>query len=612
MEHKWPQSHDEQTDMLRPARPAPPAAWPPPPSDEPTVRIKPGSGDGGKKPNLRKAGIVAGAVFGALVVIYGLDLTLSSGEVPRGVTVAGVDVGGESPEDAERMLRDQIEPRVTQPVSVTVGDVDSEFDPAKAGLSIDWQATLERAGDQPLNPITRLTSFFTSRDVGVATTTDNAALTAAVEALRVETDREPTEGGIKFEGVTPVAIEPKQGQQLDAEGAREALIDGWATGDTIELPVDTTPVKTTSEDVQRALDEIAKPAVSGPVIVHGEGKDASLEPPAIAGALVFEPGADGGLNAKADQKKVVAAVKPQLASTEVEGKDAEIVFSGGSPTVEPSVDGKGIDWKKSLTPLMDVLKKTDDRELTATYTNKPAKVTTDAANKLGIKEVVGEFTTQGFASDSGVNIRMVAAEVDGAIVKPGETFSLNGHTGARTAAQGYIEAGVIKEGAPSREVGGGISQFATTLYNAAYFAAMTDAGHQEHSYYISRYPEAREATVFQNHDGSSVIDLRFTNDAPTGVAIQTVWTADSITVKIWGTKRYQVESVTGGRSGYTEPSPKQGPAENCHPSNGAQGFTTSDTRIIRDATTGAEVSRRTRSVSYNPQPKIVCGKPPAR
>jgi vancomycin resistance protein YoaR len=270
----------------------------------------------------------------------------------------------------------------------------------------------------------------------------------------------------------------------------------------------------------------------------------------------------------------------------------------------------GVDGGKTLTPLMETLKKTESRELKAEYTAKPAKVTTDAANKLGIKEVISEFTTQGFAADSGVNIRTVAAKVNGAIVKPGETFSLNGFTGARTKAQGYVEAGVIKDGAPGREVGGGISQFATTLYNAAYFGAMKDAGHKEHSYYISRYPAAREATVFQNPDGSSVIDLKFTNESDTGVAIQTVWTPSSITVKLWGTKKYEVESVTGGRSNETPPQPKQGPAENCKASNGAAGFTVSDTRIVREVGSGREVSRNTRTVKYNPQPQIVCPAPP--
>jgi vancomycin resistance protein YoaR len=642
VEPQWPKSHAEQTDVLMPVS-RPPAGEEPtvrmqspapqagPPWSLPTQDVAPvpdggmnggmngglnGAPDGGpegekKKPNLRKAGIIAGAVFGALVVLYGVDLALSSGEVPRGVTVVGVDVGGESHEDAEAMLRDQIEPRLTKPIEIKAGDVSTKVEPEKAGLTIDWQATLDNAGEQPLNPITRLTSFFTTEEVGVKTTTDNAALTAAVEALRVEIDRAPAEGSVRWEGLTPTAVEPKQGQKLDTAAAKDALLTEWANGDAIEFTVETTPVKTTSEGVKQAIEQIAKPAVSGPVVVRGEGKDATIKPQDIASSLSFAPAEKGGgLTAKLDQKKIVAACKPQLASTEVEGQDAEVVFSSGAPSVTPSVDGKAIDWKKSLTPLMDVLKKKDGRELKATYAKKPAKVTTEAANKLGIKEVIGEFTTGGFASDSGVNIRTVAADVNGAIVKPGETFSLNGHTGPRTTAQGYVDAGVIKEGKADRAVGGGISQFATTLYNAAYFAAMTDAGHQEHSYYISRYPAAREATVFQNPDGSSVIDLRFTNDSDTGVAIQTIWSPSSITVRIWGTKHYEVESITGGRSDFTDPQEKEGPKEGCHPSAGAPGFTTTDTRIIRDASSGAEVSRKTRTVKYNPQPKIVCPPPP--
>jgi vancomycin resistance protein YoaR len=374
---------------------------------------------------------------------------------------------------------------------------------------------------------------------------------------------------------------------------------------TVVLPVKETPVRTTPEGVNAALEQFAKLAVSGPVVLHGEGKDATLAPEAIAGALLFEPADGGGLSPKIDQAKLVAAAQPQLASTEKEGKDAQVVFESGKPTVQPSVEGKAVNWDPTFAKVLDVLKLPSGRELKAEYTKKPAKVTTEQANQLGITEVIGEFTTGGFAVDSGKNIRTVASKVNGAIVKPGETFSLNGFTGPRTAAQGYVEAGIIKDGAPGREVGGGISQFATTLYNASYFAGMKDAGHKEHSYYISRYPAAREATVFQNPNGSSVIDIKFTNDAPTGVAIQTIWTASNITVKIWGTKRYNVTSITGERTNPVQPQEKPGPATDCHPTNGIPGFTTTDTRVIKDLS-GKEVRRDTRTVRYNPQPKILC------
>ncbi|MEA5365526.1 VanW family protein [Amycolatopsis sp., V23-08] len=588
-EPRWPESHGEQTDVLPVVRPGT--------EPEPAT----------KKRDFRKAGWIAGGAFGLLVVVYGVDLMVSQGSVPRGVTVAGVDVGGMDRAAAEQELRGQIEPRLTRPLAVTAGDVQGTLSPTLAGLTLDWPRTLDQAGEQPLNPFTRLSSLFSSREVGVVSHADDTKLAAALDSLRGQVDREAAEGTVTFEGTNPVAVAPKPGQKLDVEAAKAAVVEKWARGETLALPVTSTPVRTTPEGVQAALDQFAKPAVSGPLVVKGDGKNATVKPDAIAAALSFEPAEGGGLTPKIDNAKIADAAKPQLKSTEKEGKEATIVFEGGKPTVDPSTDGRTIDWDPSLKPLPDVLKKTDGREVAAIYKDSPAKVTTDQANQLGVKEVVGEFTTGGFAADSGTNIRVVAQKVNGAIVKPGETFSLNGFTGPRGKPQGYVEAGVIENGAPAREVGGGISQFATTLYNASYFAGMKDAGHKEHSYYISRYPAAREATVFQNPNGASVIDIKFTNDSPTGIAIQTIWTPSSLTVKLWGTKRYTVESIPGTRVNPSDPPTKPGPAENCHASNGAPGFTTTDTRVLKDAASGREVSRSTRTVRYNPQPKITCG-----
>jgi vancomycin resistance protein YoaR len=551
---------------------------------------------------LRPAPLVAAGAFGLLVLLYGADLALARGEVPRGVTVAGVEIGGMDRAQAEQRLRDRLGPRLSQPIQVRAGDVDATIDPRGAGLDLDWPATIDQAGDQPLNPWTRLRSLFGSREVGAVTKTDPDKLTGAVEALQAETDHESSEGTVRFEGITPVAVDPRPGQSLDVPKAVDALVAGWAGGAVVQLPVSTTPVLSTPESVRAALDGIATPAVSGPVTVTGEGGQATLTPEVIATALTFEVGEDGALNPKYDNDKVIEALRPQLAETEQPGKDASIVIEGGRPVVKPSVDGRGVDWVKSLETLPDVLRGTDNRAIPATYAHQPAKFTTEAANALGIKEIIGEFTTGGFASDSGVNIRVIAAEVNGAVLRPGEKFSLNGHTGPRGTAQGYIEAGIIERGRPGRAVGGGASQFATTLYNASYFAGMTDVTHKEHSYYISRYPEAREATVYEG-----LIDLAFRNDASTGVLIQTAWTPTSVTVKIWGTKHYNVESVTGGRSNFTDPGTVTIPhGEKCTPGSGAQGFTVANTRIVRDARTGAEIKRNSRTAVYNPIPKIVC------
>ncbi|WP_246446736.1 VanW family protein [Saccharothrix violaceirubra] len=563
-----------------------------------------------KRKRGRKALLVAAGVLGVLVVLWGVDILVSGGNVPRGVTVAGVDIGGLGHDEAEAKLRRELGPRLEQPVKARAGDVETQLDPKAAGLTLDWEATLERAGSQPLSPVTRVTSFFTSREVGFATTADNGKLTAALEGLRPTTDHDPAEGTIKFEGAKAVAVDPRQGQKLDAAGATDKLLADWADGGTVELPVSTTPVKTTKEGVAQTLKEVAEPAVASPVVIKGEGKDATLKPEQLGAVLVFEPGENGALNAKVDNNKVVEAAGPQLKETEKEGKDAQIVFEGGRPVVKESVDGRGVDWDKSLATFIDVLKSADKREVKAEYKHTPAKVTTEQANKMGIKEVIGEFSTGGFAGDSGTNIRVVAEKVNGAIVKPGETFSLNAYTGPRGVGQGYVEAGIINDGIPGRAVGGGISQFATTLYNAGYYAGMKDAGHTEHSYWISRYPAGREATVFMDTAGNSIIDIAFTNPDQTGVAIQTIWTPSSIKIVLWGTKNYDVTGSTSGHFNVTTPTERKVTTKPCSPSNGAEGFSVTDTRTVTDRRTGQSRSE-SRTVKYDAQFKIVCEAPPA-
>lgn len=581
-----------------PATPAP--ATPEPETLAPAAPAQQPEADG---PSKRvKIAVVAGAAVAILGVFYTADMLSTNGSVPRGVTVAGISVGGLSHDDAEARLQSELGARVDQPVRVVAGDQDLELVPAAAGLDVDWASTLDRAGSQPINPFTRLASFFTDREIGVQSTVDEPALDAAVESIRAHTDRQPTEGDVVFEGSTPVAVTPAPGQSVDVTAARDEIESNWAFG-TVELPVETVDVTVHQDEVDRVLRDVATPAVSAPVVFTGRGNaTAVLAPDAIASVVSFEPDGNGALAERYDAQAATAILAPQLASTETQPKDASFALGGGAPTVVPGVVGELVQWPKTLEQLPTLLGSSDSRSTEAVYDQAQPALTTEGAQALGINEVIGEFTTGGFEYASGVNIRLTADIVNGALVKPGETFSLNEYTGPRGSAQGFVESGIIDNGRPDRAVGGGISQFATTLYNASYFGGMEDAGHTEHSYYISRYPEAREATVFEG-----AIDLKFTNPTKTGVLIESFGTSSNVTVRLWGTKTVDVESITGPRTNPTSPNTITLPAGSaCVPSSGGPGFTASDTRVITDVASGNEISRNTRTVKYDPIPIVRC------
>ncbi|WP_253815888.1 VanW family protein [Nocardia amikacinitolerans] len=567
-------------------------------------RPRPGPGDSGpwwRKTAIRRAGIAAGAVIAVGGLGYAVDAVLSSGDVPRGVVVAGIDIGGMDVDEADAKLRASLDGRSGQELPLQIGDVRAELTPSAAGLAVDWEGTWDRIGGQPINPFARVVSFFGTREVSVASAVDEAALDRQLAALRVH-DRPTVEGTIQFQNGKPVAIPPVPGRVLDMPAARNALIDNWTEGGTLELPVVPAPLTVRPEAVQTALHDIAEPAVRGDVVFTGKGGDAVLTPEQIATVLSFAPDGQGGLAANYDLNAATAILAPQLAKSEVEAKDATFAVSGGAPRVVPAVVGDKINWPKTLEQLPALLASAQQRSAAAVYEKIEPKLTTEAAQGLGIVEQMGAFTTSGFSGPSGVNIRTVAQKVNGAVVKPGETFSLNEFTGPRGTAEGYVESGIIDHGRPSTAVGGGISQFATTLYNAAYFAGLEDAGHTEHSYYISRYPAAREATVF---DGA--IDLKFRNNTQTGVYIETFATGSEITVRLWGTKTVDVESITGEKTKPTEPNTITLPkGKDCIASEGAPGFTITDTRVITDRKTGREVSRATRTVKYDPIPVVKC------
>jgi hypothetical protein len=195
------------------------------------------------------------------------------------------------------------------------------------------------------------------------------------------------------------------------------------------------------------------------------------------------------------------------------------------------------------------------------------------------------------------NIQRIAAETDGALVMPGEVFSLNEHVGQRTEEDGYRPAGAIIGDDvyccdKPANIGGGVSQFTTTLYNAVFFAGVEDVDHTPHTLYFDRYPEGREATL-----GWPAPDLQFRNDTDAAILIDTDADDTSVTVRFYGDNGGRiVEAGLSDRRDPTEPHDKyEGdpdvlPGEEREVSAGSPGWTVTVTRTITypDGTTKEE------------------------
>jgi vancomycin resistance protein YoaR len=552
--------------------------------------------------------LVPAAAVLALGAVYGIDLLVAGGDVPRGTVVAGVHVGGLSPAAASERLQNDLAPRIGADRTLVADDVQGVLHPPAAGLALDVPGTVDAVDDQPLNPWTRLTSLFADRSVEPVLAVDETSLQGQIEALAGTVDRAPVDASISLLDTTPSLVEPVAGRTLDRSGTAAAITAALKTAgdpaEPIDLPVDVADVRVDAAEAQRVLDGTVTPALAAPVTVVGTDGQESVELPAtaIAASLVFTPNEDGTLAVSIDPAALQGAMGEEFAVFGSPAQDARFQVSGGSISVVPSVDGQGINPTDLATQLLPVLDDAAPRTVTATLGPVPAAFTTEQAQALGITEEVSSFSTNFTSSASGTNIRVVAEEVDGALVRPGETFSLNGYTGPRGTAQGYVPAAVISGGELSQAVGGGISQFATTMFNAVFFAGLEDVHHKPHSFYISRYPPGREATVYEG-----LIDLQWRNDTDTGIYVQAEWVPGAITVTFWGTKHYDIESVTGERRNIRQPAVQDKVDDgNCTPQSGSLGFDITVTRVFKDHGSGAQVRTENFNTHYAAEAIIHC------
>ncbi|TDC44740.1 hypothetical protein E1281_32805 [Actinomadura sp. KC345] len=197
------------------------------------------------------------------------------------------------------------------------------------------------------------------------------------------------------------------------------------------------------------------------------------------------------------------------------------------------------------------------------------------------------------------NIELAAEMLNGHIVAPGRTFSFNGVVGPRTRSRGYVPAPAIMGSRMVNDVGGGICQLSSTLFNAVFQAGLDIRKSRAHTMYMPEYPEGREAAVSYPE-----LDFTWRNDTERPVRIRVSSTASSLTVGLYGERRYQVTSKTSGRYGVKAYGTGVGRGRTCVPMAGRKGFKIDVWRTLLDD--GRKIRREKFHTEYRPQPRVNC------
>ena len=568
-------------------------------------------------------GALAGIIgVGLLVLVWGGAAVATTQHIFAGSTVSGVDVGDMSPDEARQVVADQIGAELAQPAVLSVDEFTDTLVPADSGVAVDAAASIDRLTGPTINPVT-LIKRLSGTDVHAVTTVDSGELTNALNARLGTLATGTADAVVTLDGTTPVVTPGADGTGMDVDASVKALSAGWPLGqETIDLVGGTARPAITDDDAKAFVDSVLTPLLSDSLTVTAAGT--SVEKTAASRQVVLSPdqiadltviSTEGGeLSAVLDSQRLHDTIIDAMGAIETAPTNAGWTIDGsaeGAAGAKPQYvapsPGEGIDMDALTQQLVDAGTTgttSDGRTVALTMITTQPEITTPEKD-WGITEVTGEFSTP-FSSEPGRDQNLIrgAEQMNGQIVMPGETFSVEQALGPVDYEHGFTDAGVISNGQHVDALGGGLSQIGTTMFNVGFEAGMDDIEHHPHSYYFDRYPAGREATLWTGQK-----DVKFANSTPYAALIQ-AWVADGeVHTRIWSTHYYDVSITSSERYNYRPVQTITRPAgAGCQAySGGNPGFdiTVTRTRTAPDKAVPDDVLTTT----YDADNNIACGKP---
>ncbi|CAN5121943.1 VanW family protein [soil metagenome] len=485
---------------------------------------------------LQRAAIVA--LLAALAaMVLGLAFAGSPSRLAEGVQSAGVDVGGKTPGAARAALDRRAKALGSVPVVFRVGARTWRLEPRRLGIRADWSAAVDAVRRQgegfgPLRGFRRLDMRFFGADVAPPTEVYDTALRYKRNEISAAVNAPHREAAIVLRGLTPQIIPSRTGHVLDREAAAATIVRALASlkREPVGLPVRVDQPKVTADDLKVAEAQV-KTALSAPLKLTLGTTRWNLRPPRIAQVLQLP--ADGSRDLRIGGAGATRWFKALAGRVDKEPLDADWAISSNGIRVTPDRPGYLLDVPRSAALVLRAALVTapELRQAKLVVERAEAERSTAEAKAMNITGLVASYQTfYGGEPNRIHNVQLVSHLVDKHVIAPGQTFSFNGATGARTADKGFREAPVIINGELQTGLGGGVCQVSTTVFNAAYEAGLPIVSRTNHALYISHYPQGRDATV-----NFPDLDLKFRNDTDHWLLVRTWVGSSSLTFALYGT-----------------------------------------------------------------------------
>jgi len=515
-----------------------------------------------RRASLRKAiAIVIPLVLVAVIVLpWVADGRVHTDKVPRNVELDGRAIGGFGEADLEARVGNLAGYYGDTPVEIQSGDRTLETTVGGLGAVVDQEATVDAALAIGQGPVVWAQRLLEGEVAPVVLTMRQNPVSQALQEIEGSERTSPIEPLIQHSGFGFAVVPGEAGRGIPSTEVMDQVIEGAAGGEepiVVDAESAEIPPRYTDEEAT-ALAEEANTLTENGITVTAGGESAEVAPETL-GPWVTSRAGENQLRLVLDREQVGDDLPSLLTNVGETPQAASFTVAGGRPVIVAGQAGTGCCAPGSAQRVIRALQE-GRQEVALELTRITPERDVEWARSLGIVEEISlpdqepctsysadgcRMTTHHDCCEGRVeNIQRMADLVRGYIIEPdGGSFSINEHVGPRTTANGFVEAGAIENGEHVTAVGGGVSQFATTSFNAAFFAGLDIPNYQFHTEHLSRYPFGRESTV-----SYPAPEFRIVNNTPYGVLMWPTYTDTSITMHLYST-RFATGAQTGQSTG---------------------------------------------------------------
>jgi len=540
---------------------------------------------------------------------------VNSPRVIGGLSVGAVQVGGLPAEEAKRRLAERARTLTREQLRLELNGKSALVPIAELGIELSVDASVAQAlgvarnGGALSNGLRYLRSFASVEQLPAVVRVDRARFGAALQKVEGELiDDLPRLGSIVIENGIARAVPAAPGRKIAVDAALAACTGAVAFGQTgkgVALTARTLTPSLASGTLDRAL-ALATRVLSRPVVLETEARRLEIAP-AELGALLLSRIQGQEVELVLEPERLDTWLSTQRPRLEAPARDASFEVSAQDEVrVVPGEAGVRLHGD-AVAKALWAAAQTDEHHGALPLAREPLPARSiEHADALGIHKLVASFTTRHPCCQPRVeNIHRIATLLDGLVVEPGQTASLNAIVGPRTQKNGFVLAPSIEDGEMIDTVGGGVSQFATTMFNALFHAGYDIIERQPHTYWFPRYPMGHDATL-----GLPRPDLVFKNDSAAGLLVKTSFTKTTITVKLYGdTGGRRVASAVSERRDIVPPALELLPNRDVPPDEekvkegGMIGWSVIASRTVTFADGTKKEEKR--KVTYKPKPRRV-------